>query len=659
MSEDPVPADPEESKVKDSGVPSAAAGSPRQDISYKEILGFALDGFWIHDREGRFLDVNDAYLHLTGYTREEFLKLNLKDIEAPQDPQESARHIRDILQTGKGRFQTCHRRRDGNLIHVEVSVHFSELDGGRFYTFVRDITESRLAEEALRHSYEELEKKNKRLHELDQLKDNFISTVSHELRTPLAIIKQFSGILSDEIPGKLTEEQKQYVEIIRTSTDRLVRLINDLLDIAKIESGAVVLKRTLVEMGRMAHNVIFALQPQADQKHIELRADFHEPLPSIYFDSEKIVQVLTNLIGNAIKFTPAHGRITVSITEKEKEVEFSVADTGPGISPEDMGKVFKRFQQFGRTAGSGAKGTGLGLAISKQLVEMHGGKIWVESKDGAGSRFIFTLPKYDETESLQQCFLDTIAGASKDGTDFSIFTLGLVHDPKDASEHGKATRREFLLKLGNKLEHSGAIRDYQVFPTEKGIVFLMPVNKKNMCNVVARAQRKIKEWVFEDWAERIRDLSYGYATYPEDGVSGDALLDHAYSNSISEIEARKRKKILIADDDHISLRLLEYFLSQLGYGKIEKAHDGSEVLLKVKAVAFDAVILDMQMPMSGYEVIGTLKENVRTKDIPILILSGHSLDQGEVTDYISAKAIPKIQKPCKLDELEKWMMYLV
>ncbi|MFH0985503.1 MAG: hybrid sensor histidine kinase/response regulator [Candidatus Omnitrophota bacterium] len=486
-----------------------------------------------------------------------------------------------------------------------------------------------------------------------------MSTVSHELRTPLAIIKQFSGIISDEIPGKLTEDQKQYVEIIRSSTDRLVRLINDLLDISKIESGSVVLKRTLVEMGRMAHNVIFALQPQADQKHIELRADFHEPLPAIYFDSEKIVQVLTNLIGNAIKFTPEHGRVTVAITEKEKEMEFSVADTGPGISPEDMSKVFKRFQQFGRTAGSGAKGTGLGLAISKQLVEMHGGRIWVESKEGAGSRFIFTLPKYDETESLQQCFLDTIAIAAKDGTDFSLFTIGFAHASQDESESGKIARRDFLLKLGNKLEHSGAIRDYQFFPTEKGIVFVMPVNKKNMCNVIARAQRKIKEWVFEDWAGGIKDLSYGHATYPEDGVSGDALLDSAYSHSVSEIESRKKRKVLIADDDRISLRLLEYFLSQLGYGKIEKAHDGSEVLLKVKAVPFDAVILDMQMPMSGYEVIGTLKENVRTKDIPILILSGNSLDPGEIADYISAKAIPRIQKPCKIDELEKWMMYLV
>jgi|GEM_PF-1089766 len=653
------PINSEELKIKVRDLLQAAAEHKRSEINYKAVLSATFDGFWISDHEGRFLDVNDACLKLMGYSREKFLSLNLKEIEAPGDPEGIVSRIAEIVRTGNSVFEARLRRSDGSSVNVEVSINFFNFEGGRFYAFLRDITERKQAEEALKHSYEELEKKNKRLKELDQLKDNFISTVSHELRTPLAIIKQFSGIISDEIPGKLTEDQKQYIDIIKNGTDRLVRLINDLLDISKIESGSVVLKRTLVEMGRMTHNVVFALQPQAAQKHIELRTVLHEPLTAVYFDSEKIVQVLTNLIGNAIKFTPENGQITVEITEKEKEMEFSVTDTGPGISPENMSKVFKRFQQFDRIAGSGPKGTGLGLAISKQLVEMHGGRIWVESKAGTGSRFVFTLPKYDETESLQQCFLDTIAIAAKDGTDFSVFVIGPAHDLKDGSEAEKARMQEFLPKLCDKLEHSGVLRDYQVFPSKNGIVFLMPINKKNLCNVIARTQRKIKEWVFEDWAGGIKNLSYGYAAYPEDGTTGDALLHYARSNSVSEIEARKKKKILIADDDRTSLKLLEYYLNQLGYGKIEKAYDGSEALLKIKAVAFDAVILDMQMPMSGYEVIGSLKENVRTKDTPILILSGHSLDEGEVTDYISAKAIPRIQKPCKIDELEKWMMYLI
>ncbi|MFH0985502.1 MAG: PAS domain S-box protein [Candidatus Omnitrophota bacterium] len=153
MSEDRRPVDPEEAKAKASGRPPAAVEPQHSDINYQKALSAAFDGFWINDRDGRFLDVNEAYLKLTGYSREEFLKLNLKDIDVPEDPEGIAQHIQDIMRTGKGRFETRHRGSDGSLIHVEVSVHFSGLEGGRFYTFVRDITESWQAEEALKRSY--------------------------------------------------------------------------------------------------------------------------------------------------------------------------------------------------------------------------------------------------------------------------------------------------------------------------------------------------------------------------------------------------------------------------------------------------------------------------------------------------------------------------
>ena len=154
MSEGRAPLNPEELKAKVSGMPQAAAERKHSDINYQEGLSAAFDGFWVNDREGRFLDVNEVYLKRMGYSREEFLKLKLKDIEAPGDPEEIARPIKNIMQTGKGRFKTRHRGSDGSLIPVEVSVHFSDVEGGRFYTFVRDITEGWQAEEALKHSYE-------------------------------------------------------------------------------------------------------------------------------------------------------------------------------------------------------------------------------------------------------------------------------------------------------------------------------------------------------------------------------------------------------------------------------------------------------------------------------------------------------------------------
>jgi len=248
--------------------------------------------------------------------------------------------------------------------------------------------------DAIKLLYKELAEKNKKLQELDQLKSDFVSTVSHELRTPLTTMKEFASIIADEIPGKLNDEQKEYVGIIKGNIDRLARLINDLLDISKIEAGKLELRKKFVNIVNLAEDVVLILKPKADEKDISLKTSFQGALPEVYIDPDKIIQVFTNLIGNAIKFTPRNGEIVVELIDKSEEVECRVTDTGVGISPENLEKVFKRFQQFNREAGAGAKGTGLGLAITKELVNTHNGEIWVESQPGKGTKFAFTLPKH-------------------------------------------------------------------------------------------------------------------------------------------------------------------------------------------------------------------------------------------------------------------------
>jgi len=229
--------------------------------------------------------------------------------------------------------------------------------------------------------------------EVDRMKTEFISTVSHELRTPLTTIKEFVSILLDEIPGNINKDQKEYLTIVKGNTDRLVRLIVNLLDISRIETGRVKLKRVLVNPVTLVKDVILSMGVEANKKKIKLETFFEPTLPDLYIDPDRITQVFTNLIGNAIKFTPEGGRITVELKDRKKEVVASVADTGIGISPENLDKVFNRFQQIDRVDGPGAKGTGLGLSISKALVEMHKGRIWAESEPGKGSKFIFTLPR--------------------------------------------------------------------------------------------------------------------------------------------------------------------------------------------------------------------------------------------------------------------------
>jgi signal transduction histidine kinase len=240
---------------------------------------------------------------------------------------------------------------------------------------------------------QQLEVANLKLTELDQLKSDFVSNVSHELRTPLTAIKGAVDLILREVTGPLNEKQIHYLTRVRSNTQHLAGLINDLLDLSKIESGKLELSSTRVSPGGLVHEVVETLRPVAAEKVVALEVTIPEPSILVWADRDKITQVLTNLIGNAIKFTPPHGSVTVSSASNDADwARISVSDTGPGISANEREKIFGKFYQVAEIGGPKPKGTGLGLAISKTLVELHGGKIWVESELGRGSTFYFTLP---------------------------------------------------------------------------------------------------------------------------------------------------------------------------------------------------------------------------------------------------------------------------
>jgi signal transduction histidine kinase len=258
--------------------------------------------------------------------------------------------------------------------------------------------------ENLREAYAGLEKKvqerthelalaNERLKELDRMKSDFVSHVSHELRTPLTAIKGAVDLMLREVAGPLTEKQIHYLSRVKSNTQHLARLINDLLDLSKIESGRIEVKSSCVSLTGLVHEAVEALRPVAAEKIIALEATLREPSILVWADRDKINQVLMNLIGNAIKFTPVQGKVTVSASRNcDESVQVSVLDTGPGVPTDEREKIFAKFYRVAETNGDNSKGTGLGLAISKALVELHGGKIWVESEEGRGSTFSFTLP---------------------------------------------------------------------------------------------------------------------------------------------------------------------------------------------------------------------------------------------------------------------------
>jgi len=230
---------------------------------------------------------------------------------------------------------------------------------------------------------------NERLKKLDGLKSKFIANVSHELRTPLTSIKNACAILKK---SAINPQSKDLLGIIDSNVDRQARLVNNLLDLAKIEKGVSMLSRELVDMASVAKQVIASLVMQANKKNIKIDLDCQADLPGVYGSYDQILEVYTNLIDNAIKYTPEKGVMSVKIEKYQDGVKVIITDTGTGIKQEDICKLFERFERLESILENRGKGAGLGLAIAKEIISLHGGKIWAESNRGEGSSFIFTLP---------------------------------------------------------------------------------------------------------------------------------------------------------------------------------------------------------------------------------------------------------------------------
>ncbi|MDP1852588.1 MAG: hybrid sensor histidine kinase/response regulator [Candidatus Omnitrophota bacterium] len=264
---------------------------------------------------------------------------------------------------------------------------------------------------------------NTDLRKLDALKSEFIAVVSHELRTPLSITKEGLNLILDEVTGKLNQQQKELLEVAKNNIERLGRIIGDILDISKIEAGKLPLHKSIVDASQILHDLFVFHKDTAEQKGVKfnLEAPLHR-IP-IYLDRERIIQVLVNLISNAIKFTKEGGSIKVKLTEDERELVFSVEDTGIGIAESDMGKIFDKFQQFSDAQGMGQKGTGLGLSIAKKIVEIHKGRIWFYSKLGEGSEFSFSLPKYSQEDMLKEHIKEGIEDAKGKLSKFTVIDI--------------------------------------------------------------------------------------------------------------------------------------------------------------------------------------------------------------------------------------------
>lgn len=232
-----------------------------------------------------------------------------------------------------------------------------------------------------------------RLQEIDRMKSDFFSTVSHEMRTPLTSIKEGTNLLMDGVGGPISEKQDKLLKIIAAESKRLIDLVNSSLDLSKMEAGMMPFVFAPGEITPLIRKAVGEIEPLAMAKKIRLRVEDQEALPAVKMDRERMVQVLRNLLGNAVKFTLEGGEVKVSARREDDRLKVTVKDTGPGIPRENLASIFEKFQQGPlKNPELRKKGTGLGLAIVKQIVTAHGGKVWVESELGQGSSFIFVLP---------------------------------------------------------------------------------------------------------------------------------------------------------------------------------------------------------------------------------------------------------------------------
>jgi PAS domain S-box-containing protein len=380
----------------------------RADRRFRELMEAAPDAIIEVDRDGRILLLNQVTENLFGYRREELLGQRV-EVLIPEELRggHSGHRSRYWSQPqtrpmGTG-LQLEGQRRDGSRFSVEISLSpVKSQDGFRVTAIIRDVSERRRVEEQLRAvqgryteelaaKNRELEARNQEIEQANRLKTEFLTGMSHELRTPLHTVLGFAELLAEELAGPLTDKQRRYINHIHNDSTHLLALINDLLDLSKIEAGRLELQWAVFHLEEVLEETVSSVRSQGQAKSIEIQTD--DASFEIFADRLRFKQILYNLLSNAVKFTPDGGRVTVRAEQQSGFVEISVADTGIGIPKEKQASVFDKFYQIGRKVKDSPEGgTGLGLAITKRLVEEHGGSIRVESAPGKGSTFAFTVP---------------------------------------------------------------------------------------------------------------------------------------------------------------------------------------------------------------------------------------------------------------------------
>jgi PAS domain S-box-containing protein len=544
----------------------------------------------------------------------------------------------EIDHSGKWDGELQHTRRDGARITVETRhILLGKTDGqaGALLEINRDITQRKRVEEAvgalnakLGAANKELELRNREVERANRLKSEFLASMSHELRTPLNAIIGFSDLLAEQIAGALSSKQLRFVNHIQQGARHLLALINDILDLSKVEAGRLELNRESVLVAVVLADVLTGIRSLAAAKSIVVHSSIG-PDVTVFADRIRFKQILLNLLSNAVKFTPDGGKIWVEAIERRGRLTVSVSDTGLGIPIEEQEAIFDAFHQAGATTRGIKEGTGLGLAITKRLVEEHGGRIWVESELGKGARLSFTMPA---GRTSSEAAAPDGAGVVEAGT-FRERPLVLVVDDEAPARELLASWLEpegyQLIMAGSSAEALAKAAEHvpdaitlnMLMPGKGGWDTLYELKKTAVTSSIPVIVVTVVD-------EPKVGLALGAAEYLVKPVDKDVLLEtvRRYIGPGSNGPA----KVLVVDDEAGTRELLKEMLESDGYVPVLAAN-GKEALDALSRIPVSAMLLDLIMPeMDGFELLMRMKEDPGLRNIPVLVLTAKDLTDNEI-----------------------------
>jgi PAS domain S-box-containing protein len=593
-----------------------------------EVVDYAI---LMLDPEGHIASWNAGAERIKGYQAQEIIGQHFSRFYSPEDVKagKPAHELKVAAEQGRFEDEGWRVRKDGSRFWANVVITALHDGTGQLRGFAkvtRDITEHKRTQELIMRAKEEAERASK-------FKDQFLSTMSHELRTPLNAVLGFSDLLADERYGPLNDRQQRYVAHIHTGGKHLLKLISDILDLSKIEAGRMEINGEDVTVSSAFTEVISALYPLAEKKS-QVLLQRAEPNLHVHADAMRFKQVLTNLVGNAIKFAPEGGRIELVARQVDDQVRIEVRDNGPGIPPEQQQRIFEAFVRLAQT-GNATEGTGLGLAITARLVELHGSKLAIESRPGEGACFYFSLPLVAITPEQPTQTSVPVLRARKAPRILVIednpATGQLIQSQLASSgyETLKCNRPERATEMAAEHQPDAITLDLLMKPVHGFEVLLQLKNDPRTSKIPV-----IVVTIVDQPGVGTALGADEYLIKPVDKATLLAAVERCLRSRGGAAPARS---ILVVEDDVSTLEMIVELLRAYGYA-VSTAVDGDQARASVAQSLPELVILDLVLPkISGFELLAEWRSNPRTAELSVFVLTSKDLSKDE-EKYVHAHA---------------------